>query len=1084
MKHPGIIVTILFLVNLNAVLSQDYKLETVIQKGHDGAVKSITFSHDGKYIATGGRDKTAKLWEVSTGREMRTFLGHTGKVSTVCFSPDGKTIATGSNDKTVILWDVATGNKIKKIVDYNTNRYNEHYITSLSISPDKKNIAVGSCKRKVEIFNLATGKLVKEFKVSSNIGTGTGVDIKYSKNGKFLLIGEDNRKAVIINIKTGKREKTLKTSESVCGGCGTSATFSPDEKQVVAAFGRQGVQLFDTKSGKLLKTFVNGEKEYYKSVDFSSKGNKIAVTTKKSVKVFNSKTGKLIKEIKNGKNQFNSAIFSPDGKYLLTANNDGKAVLYKTGRMRKYKVFSGFVNNLDRGTELNREKFYQSHARRYFDLKTSVKLSPNGKLLIIGKKDSVAKVINFNTGRELYKLKGHSKAVICYDFSPNGKYIVTGSADKTVKMWETDTGKLIKTFKGHKNMVFSVNFSHNGKYIVSTAHNDGVIIWNIETGKKVNYLSRLSTFFTKFSPNDVYLFSGLLNKNFNMNEAKSSALFRSIVGHSDVVSSVDFSNDGKSFASSSWDGDINICEINTGYILHKLSGHTAAVNDVKFSSDDKFIFSGSSDGVAKMWDAKTGKEIKSFAGHKAEITSIEITPDDKILITCTIDGEIKVWNIKTGKEIYTYYSIMRDDFFVKTKEGYFDVSPGAKKHVFFVRGMQTYEIDQFFEKFYRPGLLGEAIKSRGIKDGRINILNELKKSPPPIPNFKTHFNDSVFQSGNITLNFTITDNGGGVSEIKILHNGKRIPYKFKKKRRIRKGKKIKGTIDISLISGKNTISLSSFSNGRIESQPVKQTVFYENKESYPNCYVLSIGINKYKNEILNLNYAKADAKSFTKSFKKRSKSLFNKVIVKTLYDRDAIKSNIEKSIDDIAQKAKPEDVFVFYYAGHGSMVIDEFYFIPSDCVRLYDFDSLKKDAILVNDMQKKISNIKALKQLLILDACQSGGGAEVLGHRGAGKEKAVAQLSRSAGIHVLASAGSEQYAIEFKSLGHGLFTYVLLQALGGKADGAPKDNKITVYELKSFIDDQVPEYTKRINGVSQYPYSFSGGNDFPVCLLP
>src|SRR5690606_32718680 len=114
-------------------------------------------------------------------------------------------------------------------------------------------------------------------------------------------------------------------------------------------------------------------------------------------------------------------------------------------------------------------------------------------------------------------------------------------------------------------------------------------------------------------------------------------------------------------------------------------------------------------------------------------------------------------------------------------------------------------------------------------------------------------------------------------------------------------------------------------------------------------------------------------------------------------------------------------------------------------------------AIDAGTMQEKLKNIKALKQLIILDACQSGGSVELLAVRGGNEERAIAQLSRSTGIHVLASAGSEQFAAEFAELGHGLFTYVLVKGLNGEADGAPRDGKVTIYELKSYIDDQVPE---------------------------
>ncbi len=132
------------------------------------------------------------------------------------------------------------------------------------------------------------------------------------------------------------------------------------------------------------------------------------------------------------------------------------------------------------------------------------------------------------------------------------------------------------------------------------------------------------------------------------------------------------------------------------------------------------------------------------------------------------------------------------------------------------------------------------------------------------------------------------------------------------------------------------------------------------------------------------------------------------------------------------------------------MVDNHFYFVPTESSRLYDVGSLNKDAVEAGLLQDKFKKIRALKQLIIMDACQSGGSVELLATRGASEEKAIAQLSRSAGIHVMASAGSEQFASEFASLGHGLFTSVLIRALQGEADGAPKDGKVTIYESKSF----------------------------------
>jgi uncharacterized caspase-like protein len=216
---------------------------------------------------------------------------------------------------------------------------------------------------------------------------------------------------------------------------------------------------------------------------------------------------------------------------------------------------------------------------------------------------------------------------------------------------------------------------------------------------------------------------------------------------------------------------------------------------------------------------------------------------------------------------------------------------------------------------------------------------------------------------------------------------------------------------------------------------------------------------------------------------RKSSDLFKNIQIHTLYDKDASRNNILFQLDKLSEQIQPEDVFVFYYAGHGSMVENKFYFIPSENARLYEQGSLQKNAIEASIIQEKLKKIKALKQLIVMDACQSGGSVELLATRGANEEKAIAQLSRSTGVHVLASAGSEQFATEFGELGHGLFTYVLLRALEGDADGAPKDGKVTIYELKSYIDDQVPEMTRKLKGKPQYPYTFSRGQDFPVVII-
>jgi uncharacterized caspase-like protein len=246
--------------------------------------------------------------------------------------------------------------------------------------------------------------------------------------------------------------------------------------------------------------------------------------------------------------------------------------------------------------------------------------------------------------------------------------------------------------------------------------------------------------------------------------------------------------------------------------------------------------------------------------------------------------------------------------------------------------------------------------------------------------------------------------------------------------------------------------------------------------------VLVLGVNNYTNPIYQLNFARQDAEAFVQQLKNESGDLFDEVLVHALYDQQVTKKNILDTFTVLQKSISYNDVFVFYYAGHGAMVEGAYYFITANCVRAYEKTTLDAFAFSAVEMQEQLSLIKALKQVIIIDACQSGGSVEVLAMRGVSEEKAFAQLSRSAGIHVMAAAASDQAAKEVLELKHGLFTYVLLKGMMGDADGAPKDGKITVFELKSYMDDQVPEWSSKYGSKAQYPYTFSRGSDFPMLL--
>ncbi len=204
--------------------------------------------------------------------------------------------------------------------------------------------------------------------------------------------------------------------------------------------------------------------------------------------------------------------------------------------------------------------------------------------------------------------------------------------------------------------------------------------------------------------------------------------------------------------------------------------------------------------------------------------------------------------------------------------------------------------------------------------------------------------------------------------------------------------------------------------------------------------------------------------------------------VKTYFitDAKADKAGIINTFNEIKRDAKPQDVFVFYYAGHGYINPGnkEFYLVSSDVTD--GGESLLKNGVPAKELQQYAVDIQAQKQLFILDACQSAGAFDAMLKHDGEQQKSLSVVARSTGTHWMAASGSTETAKEFGQLGHGAFTYVLLQALKGEAAA---NKMITVNGMKNFLQIQVPELVKKYGSNNQYPASYGFGNDFPVEVI-
>jgi hypothetical protein len=416
----------------------------------------------------------------------------------------------------------------------------------------------------------------------------------------------------------------------------------------------------------------------------------------------------------------------------------------------------------------------------------------------------------------------------------------------------------------------------------------------------------------------------------------------------------------------------------------------------------------------------------------------------------------------------------------------FTGNENAFGYINFALGDELIPLDNIYDNFFRPNLL--AIQGGVTYEPTLNIS---KLTPPPTVKILSPENKSNSSTAQVEVKVQVEDAGGGIDEIRLYHNGKLIEGTQ------RGFKKVNSKSDdniifftIQLLGGVNNIKATAFNNQRTEAIPSEIVVNYQlTQQIKPNLYVIAIGINKYRNPKYNLNYAENDANGFVSALESGAASIFGSINKTFVLNEAATRDGILSAFEKVKSQVQPQDVFVFYYAGHGVMdggsnrSQPEFYLVPHDVTKMYEADELLKEkGVSADDLLQLSKSLLAQKQLFVLDACQSGGALQTFAMRGAAEEKAIAQLARSTGTYFIAASGTEQFATEVATLGHGVFTYALIQTLKGDCRNTP-DKKVTVNMLKSCIEELVPDLTQKHKGEPQFPTGYGFGQDFPIVIV-
>ena len=173
-------------------------------RGHSHGVWAVAFSPDGSTLASGGAERLVRMWDIETGRLLRSLRGHTHDIRAVVFTPDGQALATGSEDRTIRLWNGKTGEPMKLLF----SRY-DHNVCCLSLSPDGLMLARGSHNKDIKIWEVTTGTELMTLLGKDEYDHHWSVCVAFSPDGIHLASGTDIGKIKIWEVLPSGEEKVL-----------------------------------------------------------------------------------------------------------------------------------------------------------------------------------------------------------------------------------------------------------------------------------------------------------------------------------------------------------------------------------------------------------------------------------------------------------------------------------------------------------------------------------------------------------------------------------------------------------------------------------------------------------------------------------------------------------------------------------------------------------------------------------------------------------------------------------------------------------------------------------------------------------
>jgi WD40 repeat protein/uncharacterized caspase-like protein len=1070
------------------------QIETIVQSGHYLGISDIEFSPDGNTIATCSPDESVRLWDIAMGCETAVLMGHRAPVYCVAFNNDGSLLASCSWDLTVRIWEPVS--RVCKLVLDSTDQYGMVSIDNICFSSSGRMIASAGMNRfngpnRVTIWDTHSGKKLKSHEVAEKAVSA----LAFSRDEKLLAIAMTQMEHVelrIIDAVTGDTIQYLKHAidddkkeeSKIRQTPSASITFSSD-----------GKSLFFACKKKLHKIKIK-EKTTAELIPVENDVFKIELRDNGQLLAF----GKNVILIDFDLNKQTEVV----GVAASEMNSKGDLLARSVGRsLELIDRFSGqVIRNL--GSQLRLAEEIGNMQRQFV-----IAANPVYPLLASGAPDGLVRIWDLRKAGMPVTIAAHKDFIDAICFDPTGRTLVS-CGDSMVKFWGVSDAKLLHSIKiigGTR----SIHYSADGSVLLVGGIDGRVIVINAGAGEIYKEIKHHR------APVDAVLFlpsreivSASMDKVFLWSNETLSK--KQSVQQAFPVNCLATSHEGifaMGGGNLKWQGmqqgiditgTVSLFDLRVGF-MRDLKGHLAQVKSIAFNPDGNIIAGGSADGRLIAWDVQSGKEIFSVDAHAGDVTGVCFTSDGSFIASIGLDTAVRLWETSAGRLAATLLSLNDEDYVSITDEGYYSATKAALRSVMFRSDDEIFPFDQFDLQLNRPDkylqrlgfalpqlidAYAEAHKLR-MKHLRFpsNASSEIDRKPPRIRIISAP-PIGVSPSRDVQLTIAIESESGALDRLLVYCND--VPVHGQAGLDIQSlGLKGEMSVRIQLMTGDNKVQLCAVNKEGIESAKASFRTVLPGDQAKPNLYLLSVGISNYADSKFNLDYAAKDAQDLVDVIDKLQHR-FSKVNSRILTDRAASRAAILQSRVFLEQ-TDIDDHVVILFAGHGTIMNLNYYFLPSD----FNIDQIESTGITYDEIQSLLDGIPARRRLVLLDTCHAGEMEEFttvtaeapLGQGVKGRAlreiqfanslnpkkrqqripilerlpELFADLRRDSGANVIAAAAAMEYAREFNEIRNGVFTSCVIEALGNAEADKNGDGILTVSELYSFVTKKVIELT-------------------------